>query len=313
MLRKTRLAVAVGTILTLGIALPALAEGGIVVEELPLSGSKVETQAIPKPGKIESAPIDSNGSTATASGTGGGDTSSNPRWELYQQVQELQDQVQKLQGTVEEQNHTIERMRSDQKARYTDLDQRLNTLNDRVTQLQQAPAQQAPAASTSAPAENSEPPSANIEEEKKSYLAAYEVFRSQGADKAIPPMLTFVSRYPKSTFAPNAYYWLGEFYLAATPADLASARKNFETVLSGPNNSKVPAALYKLGTIADLQKKPDEAKKRMQDVLTRFPGSPEAALAKAYLNPPADDTPAPQPKPAEKPKTPAKAKKHTSA
>lgn len=308
MLHKTRLALAVGVVISLGTALPAYAEG-IVVEELPLSGPSpvVETQAIPKSGKIDSAPLDSTTVSNTPS-TGDSGGSVNPRWELYQQVQQLQDQVQKLQGTVEEQNHTIERMRSDQKARYTDLDQRVNTLNDRVTQLQQTPA---PAATpgTAAPADSSEAPSANIEEEKKAYLAAYEVFRSQGPDKAIPPMLTFVSRYPNSTFAPNAYYWLGEFYLAATPTDMGSAKKNFETVLSTyPNNAKAPASLYKLGTIADLQKKPEEAKKRMQDVVTRYPNSPEAALAKAYLNPPAD-APKAEAKPADKPKTPAKPKK----
>lgn len=275
----------------------------VLIEERSLSGSTPTppraTPVAQVAPAIESKPLAENTGAAA-----GDNNDANPKWELYQQVQQLQDEVQSLRGTVEEQSHLIEKMRNDQRTRYTDLDQRINSLNEKFIQLQQVPAP-SPAVANVPTTAIEVPATANIEEEKKAYLAAYDVFRAQGPDKAIPPMLTFVRRYPASTFAPNAYYWLGEFYLAATPADPANAKRNFETVLAKfPDHAKAPAAIYKLGSIADLQGKPDEAKKRMQELLSRFPSSPEAALAQAYLKPPSPE-PKPEAKPAA-PKAPAK-------
>jgi len=286
MLSQQRLALAIGMVLCLAVSSPASADP-IVIEDHPLSTA----DAPPPPPPV---PVDNTPPPAAA--VAPATPASNATWQLYQQVQQLQDQVQQLQGTVEEQNHTIEKLRSDDKSRYSDLDQRLNTLSDKLSQQQAAPA--AMATSTAPAAASAPSPSGNIDEEKKAYLGAYDVFRTQGPDQAIPPMLAFVGRYPNSIFTPNAYYWLGEFYLAASPANLAEAKRQFEAVLSKyPDSPKAPAALYKLGTIADMQNHTADARKLMQQVLTQFPSSHEAVLAQTYLNPPADP-----PKPARKKK-----------
>lgn len=274
-MQRLALALAIGLCAGMASADPIVIEGSLSGSDQPAKAAAA-TAAPPPNSPAASAP-------APAAPV------QNANWELYQQVQQLQDQVQQLQGQVEEQNHTIERLRSDDKSRYGDLDQRLNSLNDKFGQMQQNPAPTAGSAAAGTPNTPPPAPSGNIDEEKKAYLAAYDVFRSQGPDKAIPPMLAFVGRYPASIFTPNAYYWLGEFYLAANPANMGEARRHFETVLSKyPDSPKAAAALYKLGTIADMQNRNDDAKKIMQDVLTRFPNSPEAALAQAYLNPPAE-------------------------
>lgn len=201
---------------------------------------------------------------------------SNSDWESYKQTQQLQEELGRLRGTVEEQAHLIETLQNDLRTRYTDLDQRFNALQEQLKQTTSV----APAV----PASDSAAPSATIEEEKKAYLAAYEVFRAGGPDKAIPPMLAFVKRYPNSTFTPGAYYWLGEFYLNASAPDQASAQKHFETVLTKyPDHAKAPASLYKLGSILDLQGKPQDAKKKMQELVAKYPKSPEAGLADSYL------------------------------
>lgn len=250
----------------------------IIIEDRPLSSPA----PVSKPASVASTPVSaaatskvvvSEGAVAPAENAG----SSN--WETYNQVQQLQQEVEQLRGTLEEQSHLIEKLQNDLRTRYTDLDQRLAAQQE---QLKQAASTAAPA--TAAASDNAAAPSATIEEEKKAYLAAYETFRNGGPDKAIPPMLAFVKRYPNSTFTPNAYYWLGEFYLNASTPDQASAQKHFETVLGKyPDHAKAPAALYKLGSIADLQGKTADAKKRMQELLARYPKSPEAALADSYL------------------------------
>ncbi len=236
----------------------------IIIEDRPLS-SAAKPVAVAKPVATEtpaSEPLVTE--------------KSNSDWESYKQTQQLQEELGRLRGTVEEQSHLIEKLQNDLRTRYTDLDQRFNALQE---QLKQA-ASVAPAV----PASDSAAPSATIEEEKKAYLAAYEVFRAGGPDKAIPPMLAFVKRYPNSTFTPGAYYWLGEFYLNASAPDQASAQKHFETVLTKyPDHAKAPASLYKLGSILDLQGKPQDAKKKMQELVAKYPKSPEAGLADSYL------------------------------
>lgn len=203
------------------------------------------------------------------------ETSSN--WQLYSQLQQMQQDVAQLRGLVEEQGHLIERLQNDLRTRYTDLDQRL--------QLQQEQMKQASAAAPVVPdAGKTAAPGPSPEDEKKAYLAAYDTFRTGGPDKAIAPMLAFVKQYPDSSLTPGAHYWLGEFYLNATKPDQAKARQQFETVLTKyPDNTKAPAALYKIASILDLQGKPDDARQKMQELVKRYPKSPEASLADTWL------------------------------
>lgn len=211
-------------------------------------------------------------------------------WEQYTQVEQLQQQIQQLQGLIEQQGFQIEKLQNDLRVRYTDLDQRLSAQQDIITDLQHATQPGGAGAGTATPPGASPgtataPASATTEEEKRAYLAAYDTFRAGGPDKAIPPMLAFVKRYPNSTFVPSAYYWLGEFYLNASTPDQAAAQKQFDIVLANyPTSPKAAAALYKTGAILDLRGKPLEAKKRMQELLEKYPKSPEASLAQSYLD-----------------------------
>lgn len=284
-------------LLPLGLALQSAvaSASGIVIEERPLSqpatavtaaapapAAAVQTHAaVPEaaapaatvPESIIAAP------TVILGGSTARDTSASPvpesgnYWQLYSQLQQLQQEVALLRGTVEEQTHLIERLQNDLRTRYTDLDQRL---------LQQQEQQKLPvAAATTDPQAT---PASTLEDEKKAYLAAYDTFRKGGPDKAIAPMQAFVKTYPDSSLTPGAYYWLGEFYLNATKPDLAKARQQFDTVLTRyPDNAKAPAALYKIASILDLQGKPDEAGKKMQELVKRYPKSPEASLAETWL------------------------------
>ncbi len=274
--------------LLLGLLASSGLHAEIMVEDRPLSTAAPKPVAVAKPVAAETpAPA------ATPANSG----NSTSDWESYNQLQQLQEEMGRLRGTVEEQAHQIEKLQNDLRTRYTDLDQRFNALQEQMKQVSAAPAAAVASSSDAAP-------SATIEEEKKAYLAAYETFRSGGPDKAIPPMLAFVKRYPNSTFTPGAYYWLGEFYLNASTPDQASAQKHFETVLSKyPEHAKAPAALYKLGSILDLQGKPQEARKKMQELMATYPKSPEAGLADSYLKALAEaekQAAKPAPKPAAK-------------
>lgn len=254
----------------------------IPVVEKSLSGG-VTTKALPPPQPVqEPAP----------------EAAPSVQWDLYQQVQQLQQEVRQLRGQLEVQSNQIDKLKQDARSRYLDLDQRITQLGARIpaqpaaenpnpapapASAAVAPASAAAAATpgSSAPAQ---PDAPNPDDEKKAYYAAYEVFRSGGPNKAIAPMRNFIKTYPQSPFIPSAYYWLGEFYLAASPADLVNARKSFKIVVEQfADAPKAPSALFKLASLADNDNKEAEAIRDMQDILKRFPGSPEAVMARSYL------------------------------
>lgn len=223
----------------------------------------------------------------------------NPAWDMFQQIEELRGTVAKLQGTVEEQQQLIERLQSDLRTRYTDLDQRLEQLSKPAAEpafptvvpseptptAQVQPAEPNPAPVVIASKPKAELTTEEIERQKTAYLAAYQSFRRDGAAPAIVAMTRFLETFPDSVFAPNAYYWLGEFQLAAEPANYAKAEANFQRVLKDYSASpKVASAFYKLGTIADLQGDKTTAKSWMTKLLKQFPGSPEARLAQSFID-----------------------------
>jgi len=230
----------------------------------------------------------------------------NPAWDMFQQIEEIRSTVAKLQGTVEEQQQLIERLQSDLRTRYTDLDQRLEQLSkpagtaeaiapapSAATVAVAAPVAAAATSATETTATNAVIPAKakpeltpeEVERQKSAYLAAYQSFRRDGAAPAITAMTGFLDKYPDSVFAPNAYYWLGEFQLALTPANYATAETNFRRVLRDYSASpKVASAYYKLGSIADLQGKRSDARDWMSKLIVQFPNSPEARLAQSFID-----------------------------
>jgi len=254
----------------------------VVVEEKSLSNTPAQTQALPAAKPLQSQAL--------------ADTTPSMQWQIYQQVQQLQQEVRDLRGQLEVQANVIERMKQDARSRYLDLDQRITQLKNTptvnpdgtatiiasqpsvtITPPPLTTATETPVVTT--------PPVANPDDEKRAYFSAYEVFKTGGPNKAINPMRNFIKTYPQSTFTPSAYYWLGEFYLAASPADVANAKKSFKIVVEQyPEAPKAATALLKLGSFADGDGKTQEAIKYMLALVKQFPRSEEAKAAKSYLS-----------------------------
>ena len=246
----------------------------IVIEEKSLS-APIQVKALPT-----TQPLQSQAITA--------DTTPSMQWQIYQQVQQLQQEVRDLRGQLEVQGNIIERMKQDARSRYLDLDQR-------ITQLKNTPpvvitdttntTTTTPIVTPPATTDTTVVAAPNPDDEKRAYFAAYEVFKTGGPNKAINPMRNFIKNYPHSSFTPSAYYWLGEFYLAASPADVANAKKSFKIVTEQyADTPKAAAALLKLGSFADVDGKTQEAIKYMLLIVKNFPNTPEANAAKSYLS-----------------------------
>jgi tol-pal system protein YbgF len=110
--------------------------------------------------------------------------------------------------------------------------------------------------------------------------------QSQKFAEAVQAFQQFQLDYPAGTFAPNAYYWLGELYLVVQPPDLEASRQAFTMLLSQyPDNTKAPDALYKLGKVQFMKGNREKAKEYLDQVISRYGSTDSSAvkLAKDFL------------------------------
>lgn len=267
-------------VLATAISLQSFAPSVLAVEVQQRPLTRPQQQAAPAPARTPAPVINPAISAAPTSAI-------NPAWDMFQQIEGLQNQVARLQGQLEEQQMLIERMQSDLRVRYEDLDQRIEALSSRTGSTVAATNVRTTASSETGEFKNTVDYSSSpeqIEVQKEAYLAAYQEFRSKGANAAITAMQNFLKKYPNTVFSASAHYWLGEFKLALEPANLQSAEASFLKVIREfDGDSKVPASYYKLGTVAELRGNMDEALRWMSDLVKRFPDSDEARLAKPFI------------------------------
>ena len=197
-----------------------------------------------------------------------------PFWSLHEQLQQLQQEVQALRGLAEEQSHSIEQLDKQQKNNYSDLDQRLDALTKNGT----------PAATQ----QNAAPVTPNPQEfydEKQRYQVAQQLVKDRKLPEAQKALVQFIKDFPKGSFTANAHYWLGEVDLVLPRPDVEQARYNFSYIVQNyPNHAKVPASLYKLGTIYDMKGQKQKATELFNQVIKQYPDSTAAQLAQRYLS-----------------------------
>ena len=206
--------------------------------------------------------------------------------ELFYMIQQLQREVRDLRGQVEEQQHQISRLQQQGRDRYVDLDQRILELSKAVESGASA-AQQPTAAGASADSGRLKPTRVYRSpepEEQKTYNDIIDLIRNKkDYDTAITRLYEFVDTYPEGDLTVNAYYWLGEVYLAKP--QLEQARQAFTIVATRySDHRKAPDAVYKLGVTLDRLGEKDEARRRMSSVVEQYPDSGAAELAQKYLD-----------------------------
>lgn len=214
--------------------------------------------------------------------------------QLLDRLQALQQEVQELRGQLEIQAHDLKLLQQQQLAFYKDLDGRINrttpataTPNKRTDlisnnrlQLDSSDVNQQDSSSQITTLSKTE--KINPANEQISYLAAYELIKNKKYDDALNAMNTFVYQYPQSGYTANAQYWLGELYLVKK--DYRKAITHFDTVLQRyPSSSKSAASLLKIGYALAADGNKDEARQRLQHVISNYPDTNAAQLAAAKL------------------------------
>jgi tol-pal system protein YbgF len=118
--------------------------------------------------------------------------------------------------------------------------------------------------------------------ETEAYQSAYARIQAGDYGTAQTELKAFLTDYPKSIYADNALYWLGETFYAQHQYDKALAE--FETAVSQfPDGNKAPDALLKQAlcyvNLGDRQ----AARDLFGEVIASFPSTSAASLASAKL------------------------------
>ncbi len=183
--------------------------------------------------------------------------------ELSREVQRLRDSVLVLEGWLREQQQITEELRR------TIVAQNVTSLGDKAASSPPAPPEAPPRAEGAAAGSPTD-----------IYLRAFASFASGRYEQAAQGFETFLRLFPASEQAGNARYWLGECYyaLGRYPQAIDAFRKISE---QDPQGSKTPDALLKLASALERTDEPEEARRTLQLLHDRYPGS---AAARASMD-----------------------------
>ncbi|HEB72852.1 MAG TPA: tol-pal system protein YbgF [Nitrospirae bacterium] len=114
------------------------------------------------------------------------------------------------------------------------------------------------------------------------YQQSYGFFLQGEYDKAISGFRGYLSRYPDTDLSDNAAYWIGEALYGK--ADYSGASKSFDDMAeSFSASNKAPSALLESAkSLLQLDEK-EEAVKRYNLIIERYPTSSEAIIATEWL------------------------------
>ncbi len=261
------------------------------VPATPYEGSGVRSYGVDQnqAGSLTRSDVAQSAPAATAGGGGGGYSNAS---ELFMRFQQLEADVAQMRGQLEEQSYQIERLTQQQKEQYLDLDKRValalkGAPSSAAATPSGGPMNTTPSTGDASPRDDAGPPSGGGYRaggsERDAYDIAFDLTKQRRFNDAINAFNDMLVNYPNGAYAGNAFYWLGQLYLALPEPNLEKSRQSFAQVINlYPTNQKVGDAMYKLGMVYHRLGDRAKALEYLNRVLTQFPGTPEARLAQSY-------------------------------
>lgn len=208
---------------------------------------------------------------------------------LQQQIDSMQNELDELRGAVEVHTNQLQKVLDRQRELYLEIDKRVEALKQsgfsQGTTGSMETGSSAGQTSAGSPAQAVTSPavtSSGLSESEAYEKAVNLILVSKEFDQAIPEFQAFIERFPDSSYAPNAHYWLGQ--LLYNKQQWQDAAVQFETVANKfATSSKRPDALLKLGVIAEKMGNAAKAKELFQEVISAYPNSSARKLAEARL------------------------------
>lgn len=227
------------------------------------------------------------------------------------QITQLRTELQSLRSQIEELQQLIDQQKQLGRTQYLDLDGRLN----RIEAGSDTPATTPPTTNTvpattgaatgamavakpvpttsvgskpvpTVPAVQDTPPRVYGDtatlgrngDERGAYNTAFDALKSGRYAESARLFQSFLDTFPGGSYAPNAYYWLGESYYVTQ--NYALAQEQFRALLDRyPTHDKAAGALLKVGLAQYGLRQLDEAEATLSQVIARYPGSEAARTA----------------------------------
>jgi len=198
---------------------------------------------------------------------------------IQRQLDLLQTEVNELRGVTELHTHQLGQVLERQRELYKEIDRRVNEVL--ATTSKAASVAAIPNAAENTPSSTSGY-SDNLTENEAYDRALNLVLKDKRYQQAILEFKAFNKSFPKSSYAPNAHYWLGQ--LLYNQGELVQANQEFLIVVDKHKaSSKRPDALLKLAMVAQKQKDTKKTIAIYQQLLKEYPESTAAKLAKPRL------------------------------
>jgi len=239
--------------------------------------------------------------------------------DMLQKLQALETEIGNLRGQIEVNSHEIEQLKEQQRSLYNDIDRRLQKLEGKTVSATTPPAETTPPLEVMTPTETVQPAGTEAEsgltvetvpppeqtpapadeeqsvpaeqpaavsdnpvEAQAEYQQAFSLLKQAQYDKAISAFNAFLGKHPQSQYSENAQYWLGETYFVTRRYNEAIT-EYMKLLTNYPQSQKAPNSLLKIGYSYIELKQLADAKKALQDVTQRFPGTTAAQDAEKRL------------------------------
>ena len=239
---------------------------------LSISSEQGRAQAADK-NLTEGSPIEELSGVVDSQVSGAGQLS-----ELFYRIQVLQQDLKDLRGTIEEQSYLIKRLERSQKEQYLDLDNRLVQLGGADLESPAAQTEDKESSEEVTTLLNEVP---EFDNEREAYQYAFDLMRNRQYQESLAGFEEIIVAFPNGQYTPNAFYWIGELYLAQ--GDNEKSRQSFIQVISlYPDHQKVPDAMYKLGVVYFALGDNQSALRYLGQVQQEYPNSSAAGLAARY-------------------------------
>lgn len=170
----------------------------------------------------------------------------------------------------------IEQRLRDMEQSNSDISERLNRLEKREEEISSIPSQPQP--ESPVVGESALP----VSSEEAIFNEGYKSLTEGRYKDARDRFKLFLSRYPSSTKAPDAQYWLAESYYREGSFEEAilAFQKFIDTY---PKDSRIPLSYLKQGlSLINIGRK-EEARLFLQTLIDKFPKSQEAKIAREKL------------------------------
>ena len=192
---------------------------------------------------------------------------------LADQIQRQSEEIARLRGQVETLTYELETAKKRQQDFYLDLDPRLRKLE---------PQGGGPVAVDGEKGANSAAGATDPARESKDYEAALNNFKGGKYKEASWGFAAFVQKYPDSSLAPNAQFWLGNAFIAQRNCAKAIEAHSVVTTKYA-ESAKAPDSWLAMATCQQEMGNAAAAKRSLETLVAKYPQAPAADTARDRL------------------------------